>query len=128
MDALRSGKSVTIDVWSHRSNSDYFNHGKMKPRTLFPRPIILIEGYLALWNPKLNEQYDRKYYIDLNEATRTARRKNKIIYSDDIVIPMHNKYIEPTKKHADIVFYVVKMSAGELQRKIREDIRSASLV
>ncbi|HEX7259651.1 MAG TPA: hypothetical protein VF272_01840 [Candidatus Saccharimonadia bacterium] len=128
LNKLRSGKSITIDVWSHRSNSNYFKHGQMISRTLQPRPIVLIEGYLALYNSKLNEQYARKYYIDLNEATRAGRRKDKVIYEDDIVIPMHNKYVEPTKKNADIIFNVGQMSIKEVQRKVKEDIIAAFLL
>ncbi|HUC20760.1 MAG TPA: hypothetical protein VMR98_04680 [Candidatus Polarisedimenticolaceae bacterium] len=119
---LEHGKTVTISVWSHRSNPDYFSHGQMMPRTLYPKPIVIVEGYLALYNQKLNEWYDRTYYLDLDEDARNIRRKNKVIYKNSVVAAMHRRYVEPTKKHADRVLDVSTLSAQEVRTTLRDDI------
>ena len=62
---LQAGNSITIKSWAHRSNPDYASHGQMITRTISPKPIMLIEGYLALYHPLLNKLSDKKFYLDL---------------------------------------------------------------
>src|SRR3989344_925699 len=100
IETLRKGSSLTIQSWAHRSNLDYFNHGKMIPRTIYPKEVLIIEGYFALWNEKLkNSEYDIK-----------------------VLIPMHKKYIEPTKKYADVVINVENLEESEVYKKVEEDL------
>lgn len=124
---LENGKDVSINSWSHRSNPNYAQHGEMTPRTIQPKPVLIIEGYLALYNKSLNNMYERKYYLDLDETALLARRgKNEIIddggYEKEILIPMHRKYVEPTKKIADKIIDVSSKSIEEVEDIIRKDI------
>ena len=112
---LKSGQTVTVNVWSHRSNPDYATHRKMKPRTIQPKPILIVEGYLALYNAKLRELFDTSFYLDVRDEVRNKRRaKNNYVaqddYEDKVLIPMHKKYVEPTKEFADYVVDVSDMS------------------
>jgi uridine kinase len=127
LNKLRSGQSITIDVWSHRSNPDYAKHGEMLPRTISPKPVILLEGYLALYNPELDKIYARKYYFELDDKTRNLRRgKNEVIndpeYEQKVLIPMHKQFVEPTKANADLVIDVSNLSVNEVVNKIYADI------
>jgi len=80
-----------------------------------PRPVIIIEGIMALINKKLRDMMDLKIYVDTDDDERLIRNiqrdcieRNRTV---DMVIgrylevlkPMHEQFIEPTKKYADII-------------------------
>jgi uridine kinase len=120
---LLNSKPVVMDVWSHRSNPDYSVHGKMIERIIEPKPQILLEGYLALYNPELNDLYTKKYYLDIDDKTRQARRgKNDVIgdpeYEQTVLAPMHKQFVEPTKNNADEVIDVSKMTVDQVAAAI----------
>lgn len=121
---LQSGSSVTIQTWAHRSNPDYFKHRKMIPRTIYPRKILILEGYLALWNKKLRNIYNRKYYLDVDNKTIFKRRDKFVdpVYDKKILIPMHKKYVLPTKRYADVVLDVSRLNADKVFHKITKDL------
>ena len=128
IEILRSGKPVRIPVWAHRSNPGYAVHGEMKPRIINPRPILIVEGYLALYQ-KILAMYDRTFYLDLDDSSRAERRrkarggKDTIIgesdYVEKVLMPMHALFVEPTKTQANIVIQVKGKSAKELAQLIQ---------
>jgi uridine kinase len=112
IEALKSGQSVILDVWAHRSNPDYAVHRQLRPRTIYPRPVLLVEGYMSLQNPELNKLYDTSFYFDLDEEKRNSRRDKGVFtgkdeYEEKVLKPMFKQYVEPTKKNAD---YIVDVS------------------
>ena len=127
---LEKRMTVTIQSWAHRSNPNYFTHGKMRPRTLFPRKAFIIEGYLALWHNGLRKLYKRSYYLDLDYDTSVKRRKKfqDPVYESKILLPMHKKFVEPTRKYADIVLDVSKMSEDEVYKKVENDLKKILLI
>jgi uridine kinase len=125
---LKSGNSVTIEVWAHRSNPDYFKTYKTIPRTLEPKSIILVEGYLALYNRELNALYDKMYYFELDKETRNWRRDKGAVLSKDeylkkVLEPMHDQFVEPTKQNADSVIDVSNMTIEEVKLQLLEDLQ-----
>lgn len=99
----------------------------MLARTIYPKPILIVEGYFALYNDVLNRHYARKYYLDLEDSVRNIRRDKTDIIGDShyeqlILNPMHKQFIEPTKAHADVILDVSKLSVNEVQRTLRNDI------
>ncbi|EUJ32807.1 uridine/cytidine kinase [Listeria floridensis FSL S10-1187] len=80
-----------------------------------PREVIILEGILILEDPRLRDLMDIKVYVDTDDDIRIIRRLLRDIKergrSLDSVIeqyltvvkPMHNEFIEPTKKYADII-------------------------
>lgn len=127
---LQSGQSVTIQTWAHRSNTDYFKHKKMISRTIYPRKVLIIEGYLALWNEDLRKLYERKYYLNIDNKTSIKRREKFVgsFYDKNILLPMHKKYVEPTKRYADVVLDVSKLDAGEVFEEIIQDLKKSNLL
>lgn len=124
---LLDGGEVTLEVWSHRSNPDYASHGNMLPRTIMPKPVILVEGYLALYNPELNTLYDRSFYLDIDDGVRELRRgKNEVIgdpdYVKNVLAPMHKKYVEPTINNANGIIDASDMSVETIAEVIRGSI------
>jgi len=127
---LAKGLQVTIQSWAHRSNPNYFQHGKMISRKLSPKKALIIEGYLSLWHKELRKLYKRSYYLDLNYQTSIKRRKkfNDPVYESKILIPMHKKYVDPTKQYADIVFDVSMMSEDDIYTSIENDLKKILLI
>lgn len=117
---LKSGKTVTIDTWAHRSNTAYPTSASRISRTIYPKPIIIIEGNMALYSPELNLLYDRSYYLDLDASARYRRRnKDRIIgeenYIGQVLEPMHQKFVEPTKAYADEIIIVSSVTTIKLR-------------
>lgn len=93
---------------------------------------LLLDGYLGLYNSNVNKLYDIKFYLDLDEQERNRRRiysrggKETISgdkgYIENVLNPMHKKYVEPTKNYADFVLNTGSISPEELSIKIHSII------
>ena len=107
---LRSGEAVTCPVY------DFTRHTRSdKTVEITPRPIILIDGILILHDATLRDCMDLKIYVETDADERILRRARRDITERgrdlDSVIeqylttvkPMHNAYVSPTKKFADII-------------------------
>lgn len=107
---LQSGKSINMPTY------DYTIHTRSDQTVeINPTKIILIEGILVLGDKKIRDITDTKVYIDADSDVRLQRRilrdtKERGRSLDSVleqfikqVKPMHEKYVEPTKKYADII-------------------------
>ncbi|XXM73645.1 uridine kinase [Lysinibacillus sphaericus] len=80
-----------------------------------PKDVIILEGILVLEDERLRNLMDIKLYVDTDADLRIIRRMLRDIKergrSIDSVIdqyitvvrPMHNQFIEPTKRYADVI-------------------------
>lgn len=80
-----------------------------------PKDVIILEGILVLEDERLRNLMDIKLYVDTDADLRIIRRLLRDIKergrSMDSVIeqyvsvvrPMHNQFIEPTKRYADVI-------------------------
>jgi uridine kinase len=83
--------------------------------TVQPAPVIVVEGLFALFDPDLRNMMSLKIFVDTAADVRFIRRLQRDISergrSLDSVIhqyletvrPMHKQFIEPTKRHADVI-------------------------
>lgn len=107
---LKQGKSVVCPVY------DYTQHNRSKDTVIIePKRVMILEGILALENPKLRDLMDIKVYVEADADERILRRVIRDVNErgrdvEDIarqyletVKPMHYIYVEPTKYMADIV-------------------------
>ncbi len=128
---LQNGKAVTIDIWT-LGNDPLKNpeYKIIKSRTIYPRDILIVEGYLVLWHEALRKLYSRSYFLQVEQETRLKRRDRAIdpVYDEAIHIPMHNKYVEPTKKFADVTIDVSELSEEEVFGKIVQDLKKSHLL
>jgi len=82
------------------------------------KAIIILEGILSLYDPKIRKLMDKKIYLSADSDIRLARRllrdisergvtitnlRENIEWYMNYVKPMHEKYIQPTKKYADSI-------------------------
>ncbi|MGM9987661.1 MAG: uridine kinase [Bacillaceae bacterium] len=95
---------------------DYVIHTRSdKTIHVEPQDVIILEGILVLEDERLRDLMDIKLYVDTDADLRILRRMKRDIEERgrtmDSVIeqyinqvrPMHNQFIEPTKRYADII-------------------------
>ena len=80
-----------------------------------PKPVIIVEGIMALVNRKLRDMMDLKIYVDCDSDVRLIRNIQRDIVERgrtvDMVVnrylevlkPMHEQFIEPSKRYANII-------------------------
>ena len=80
-----------------------------------PAPVIVVEGLFALYDADLRKMMSLKIFVDTAADVRFIRRLQRDMAergrSSDSVIrqyldtvrPMHKQFIEPTKRHADVI-------------------------
>lgn len=107
---LRNGQAVEQPTYS------YIKCNRLK-ETLHvePKPVIIIEGIMTLLNKKLRDMMDLKIFVDTDSDERLIRNIQRDVLERgrtvDMVIsrylevlkPMHEQFIEPTKKYADLI-------------------------
>jgi len=90
--------------------------------TFYPTKIIIVEGYLLFYKKFIRRFLDFLIYLKASEKTRIKRRtkfKGKAgRYVREVVLLMHKKYIEPTKKYADLILSTDKYSVKQCIKKI----------
>lgn len=128
IDLLKNGQPIEISTWAHRSNPDYAIHGNMTPRKIEPKPVMIVEGYLALYHNTLLKLYDKSFYLKLDEEVRNSRRdKNRVIkddeYEADVLKPMFHEYVEPTRDQADVVIDILNKSIDEVCDEIEAELK-----
>lgn len=118
MATLKHGEAVTI----RKINERFDVHGlgaESLSRTIEPTRIILLDGYLSLWHEGIRSALDFSVFLDVSNEQRIARRKkfNDVedgpAYFDAVLIPMHNQFVEPTKRYADCIIDVENISKAE---------------
>ncbi|MFC6824790.1 uridine kinase [Halopelagius fulvigenes] len=80
-----------------------------------PTDVVILEGILALYDEEINEMLDLRLYVETDADVRILRRiqRDVIDRGRDLegvidqylstVKPMHEQFIEPSKKHADLI-------------------------
>lgn len=95
---------------------DYVQHTRAKEVVpVEPVDVIILEGILVLEDADLRDLMDIKLFVDTDSDLRIIRRimrdiKERGRTTDSVidqylsaVRPMHNLFIEPTKRYADII-------------------------
>ena len=128
--SLKAGKTIRMPVYDYVNftRSDSFVEVK-------PHPVIVVEGMLVLFYPQLRELLDLKIFIDTPDDERLIRRIRRDTIErgrslDSIldqyqttVRPMHEQFIGPSKKFADIIIPRGAENENGV-RILREHIRS----
>ena len=107
---LRNGEAIEQPTYS------YILSNRL-PETVHvePKPVIIIEGIMTLINKKLRDVMDLKIFVDTDSDERLIRNIQRDVVERgrtvdmvinrylDILKPMHEQFIEPTKKYADLI-------------------------
>jgi len=110
VQALRRGEAIEMPEYD-------FTIDNRSTRTIHvkPAPVIVIEGLFALFDPDLREQMSLKIFVDTASDVRFIRRLQRDISERgrsmesvigqymETVRPMYKQFIEPTRRHADVI-------------------------
>ena len=110
LDLLRQGCSIDCPVY------DFSAHNRSNDTIrIVPKNVIIVEGILIFENEPLRNLMDIKIFVDTDADVRLCRRikrdvnkrgrtlESVLMQYQQTVKPMHEKYVEPSKKYADIV-------------------------
>ncbi|MEE1152483.1 MAG: uridine kinase, partial [Prevotella sp.] len=107
---LRAGKAIEQPTYSYLISNRL-------PETIHvePKPVIIIEGIMALINRRLRDMMDIKIFVDtdaderlIRNITRDTKERGRTVEMvvdryRAVLKPMHDQFIEPTKRFADII-------------------------
>ena len=110
LDQLRQGQPIDCPVY------DFTLHNRSdKTIRIVPKKVIIVEGILIFENKELRDLMDIRIFVDTDADVRLCRRIRRDVTKRgrtlesvlnqylQTVKPMHEKYVEPSKKYADLV-------------------------
>ena len=108
--ALTGGGTVEVPVY------DYTIHDRSERREIVQATrVVVVEGILVLWEPRLRERFDLKIFVDTPADLRIIRRLRRDVAERGrtpesildqylgTVRPSHELFIEPSKRYADMI-------------------------
>jgi uridine kinase len=132
---LKAGEAVELPLY------DFKTHTRLnETRHVEPKPIVIVEGILIFADPRLLEQMDIKVFVDTPDDIRFIRRLRRdlaergrtvesVIEQYTVTVrPMHMQFVEPSKRHADVIIPEGGhnlVSIDLLSGKIRERLANA---
>ena len=130
---LKAGESIM------RPSYDYTIHDRSDEQIIVnPKKIIIIDGILVLENEELRNLMDIKLYIETDADERLIRRISRDVLERgrtlesvinqyrETVKPMHEQFVEPSKRYADIIIpnggknkIAIQMLLENLERRLK---------
>ena len=134
LDILRQGGEIDCPVY------DFTVHNRSDETIrIAPEKVIIVEGILIFENKELRDMMDIKVFVDTDADIRLCRRiirdvreRGRTLESVveqylTTVKPMHEQYVEPSKKFADIIvpeggqnLVALDMITGRIRRHLEE--------
>ena len=106
----KEGKSVEQPIYS------YITCTRSKETVhIDPREVIIVEGIMALREPRMRQQMDLKIFVDADADDRLIRVMKRDVLErgrsaeqvidryQRVLKPMHEQFIEPCKRFADVI-------------------------
>ena len=107
---LKEGNAIDMPLY------DFVHHRRKEERVhVEPRPLVIIEGLMVLYDKQIRDLLDLKLYVDTPDDIRFIRRLKRDIAERgrtvesvctqylEVVRPGHFNFIEPTKLYADLI-------------------------
>ena len=133
LDALRRGEAIDCPVY------DFAEHNRSNETIrIVPKKVIIVEGILIFENEKLRNLMDVRIFVDTDADVRLCRRikrdvnkrgrtlESVLTQYQQTVKPMHEKYVEPSKKYAHLVvpeggknYVALDMIVDRIRRHLR---------
>ena len=134
LDQLRHGEAIDCPVY------DFTVHNRSDETVrIVPKKVIIVEGILIFENEPLRDLMDIRIFVDTDADVRLCRRIKRDVNKrgrslesvlqqyQQTVKPMHEKYVEPSKRFANIVvpeggknLVALDMIVGRIQRHLKE--------
>ena len=107
---LKKGEPINCPIY------DYTVHNRSRNfQVIYPTNVIIVEGILIFENKELCKEMDIKIFVDTDADIRIIRRIQRDVIEHarslesvisqymNTVKPMHEEFVEPSKKNADII-------------------------
>ena len=134
LQQLRQGSAIDCPVY------DFTRHNRSDDTIhLVPKKVIIVEGILIFENKELRDLMDIRIFVDTDSDVRLCRRilrdvrergrtlESVVTQYLDTVKPMHEMYVEPSKKYANIIvpeggknLVALDMITGRIRRHLEE--------
>ena len=134
LEALRRGEAIDCPVY------DFTVHNRSNETIrITPSQVIIVEGILIFADEALRELMDIRIFVDTDADVRLCRRikrdvnkrgrslESVLLQYQQTVKPMHDQYVEPSKKYANLVVLeggknevALDMIMGRIQRHLDE--------
>lgn len=107
---LRAGHAIELPAYDFASQTRGPNGTVIRPAQ-----VLLLEGLFTLWDERLRALTDLTAFVDTTEAERLERRIERdrrergrdraavVTWHDRRVQPMHDRFVEPSRAHADVL-------------------------
>jgi uridine kinase len=132
LDQLRRGEAIDCPVY------DFSQHNRSDETIrIVPKRVIIVEGILIFENQPLRDLMDIRIFVDTDADVRLCRRikrdvnkrgrtlESVLTQYQTTVKPMHDKYVEPSKKYAHVIipeggknFVALDMVVDRIQRHL----------
>ncbi|HZH34839.1 MAG TPA: uridine kinase [Pyrinomonadaceae bacterium] len=132
---LKSGLPVEMPIYDFKSHTR-----SAEVERLQPKPVVMVEGILIFAEPRISELLDVRVFVDTPDDIRFIRRlerdirergrtaKSVIEQYMATVRPMHFEFVEPSKRHADIIIpeggnseISIEMLCGMILQKVKSE-------
>ena len=134
LDRLRHGEAIDCPIY------DFTQHNRANDTvTIVPKKVIIVEGILIFENQELRDLMDIRIFVDTDADVRLCRRIKRDVNKrgrtlesvlsqyQTTVKPMHEKYVEPSKKFAHMVvpeggknWVALDLIIGRIRRHLEE--------
>ena len=134
LDKLRHGEAIDCPVY------DFTQHNRSDETIrIVPKQVIIVEGILIFEDQPLRDLMDIRIFVDTDADVRLCRRITRDVNKrgrslesvlkqyQQTVKPMHEKYVEPSKKYAHVVvpeggknMVALDMIVGRIERHLEE--------
>ena len=135
LDKLRHGEAIDCPVY------DFTQHNRSNETIrIVPKKVIIVEGILIFENKELRDLMDVRIFVDTDADVRLCRRilrdvskrgrslESVLSQYQNTVKPMHEMYVEPSKKFANLIvpeggenFVALDMIMGRIQRHLEAE-------
>jgi uridine kinase len=131
LSSLLEGQAVEMPQY------DFAAHNRKPERTrVEPTDVVVLEGILALYDDTVNGMMDLRLYVETDADVRILRRiqRDVIERGRDLesvieqylstVKPMHEQFVEPTRRNADLIVPegANSVAVALLEEKIRAEV------
>lgn len=137
--ALRAGEAVAVPVY------DFTAHTRRNETIrVEPKPIVIVEGILIFADAGLRELLEVKIFVDTADDLRFIRRLQRDVSERgrsvesvikqylETVRPMHLQFVEPSKRHADVIIpeggyneVGIDLISGKIRAQLRHELDRA---
>lgn len=137
--ALRAGEPIAMPVYDFATHSR-----KAETVRIDPKPIMILEGILIFVDAALRELMDLKIFVDTADDIRFIRRLRRDVSERgrsvelvikqylDTVRPMHERFVEPSKRYADVIIpeggynsVGIDLISGRIQAQLLKELAQA---